>query len=118
MRMRTAEFTTEREWQPGHYGPSTVVVVKGHRLLTGCGLRDDIHVYIDADDNTIVYVLATNHALGYCGVEVWDISDDPYRVSEYFAEDWEVESILGPQSLNLQPINIAKRVAYHAAPMY
>ena len=117
MHMRTVDFHTEREWLSGHYGPSTVVVVDGRRLLTGCGLRDDIHVFRDFDDRNTIYILSTNVPLGYCGVEVWDIAGDVYRVSEYFVQnDWEVESILGPQTFNLHPINIAKRVAFYAMP--
>ena len=115
--MRTVNFTIDTEWERDKFGPSVVVETSGHRFLTGLGLRDDVHVFRDAHEPSVFYVLSLNINADYCGVEVYEAFDDGiHRIAEYFLQDWEVESVLGPRCFHLSPINIAKKIAYYALP--
>lgn len=61
-------------WPRGHYGESRTVVWQGHAYILGAGSSDRLSFWRDLYDNAL-FVVTTNRALGYIGVERLDPED-------------------------------------------
>tara|TARA_Y100000034_G_scaffold109328_1_gene140538 strand:- start:234 stop:572 length:339 start_codon:yes stop_codon:yes gene_type:complete len=110
MKLRSIDFRKEQYWQPGHYGPSTKVLVNGHALPIGAGTSDGIDVF--KGDDGYLYVLITNLRMGYVGLEIFDPEGEAVG-DQFLQNDWEIEEILGPRGLDLAEHNMVRRMAQY-----
>lgn len=75
-----------------------------HTLDAGHG--DMIHVF---RSGPYTYVLNYNSGLDYVGLGVF--AGDRKIGDIFLGNDWDMQEVLGPKGLSLEPINIAKRLA-------
>jgi hypothetical protein len=85
------------------------VLVDGLELLVGAGTDDGLYVYKGNDGG--YYVVALNSRLPYARLEIFDARGE--EVGSKFVQEWEVEEALGPRGVDLEPHNIARRLAGH-----
>lgn len=86
----------------GRYSPAQVVVWRGKDHTIGAGTADDIGLF---EEGGRLHVTATNRALGYIGLEIFE---DGEPAGDVFTQDHDEP---GAYILGLSPIYAAKRLA-------
>lgn len=86
----------------GRYNPASVIIWRGLRHTIGAGSADNVDVL---EQSGCLYVLATNRALGYIGLQIFQ---DGAQVADCFCQDESKETA---RLLELTPLNAAKRLA-------
>lgn len=110
-------------------GSLLVTYHQGKRCVAplGCGDSDDVYAYKEGNE---IYVISINRPLDYLGMEVFSLENmekskfDPSQKTFemnaveqgnlFFQDTSHLHEILGPQTLDLHPRNIAKRLSDHA----
>ena len=98
--------STDEMVAAGRFNPSLEIIFRDrngtHRHKLSAGYRDDIHVYREAGQTS---VLSVNERLGYIGLEVFEGSQP---AGDIFLQEGQVVEILG--RTDLAPFTIIRRL--------